>query len=218
MKKWLKSPIKFIVTLIIYILGLACLVFLVFQDYLKLSGYLLSILLIILPFYLYARLPKLRSNVSFELINYIQLIIAIACFNNLLGSLDFYKNLSTWWYDVLIHFINPLLIFSITPIFVIAFQKYFFPKQHLLITLIGNLLLIIFCSFLWEFYEALIDKIFKGATMLGQHGEVYKDTLTDLAADLSGGLVASWLVYKSLYKYLLNNTVRYFQNGSQGNS
>ena len=208
MTNWLQHPSKYFVTLVIYIILFACLVLFAFGDYLTLAGYVLTILLIIFPQYLYSRSPRVRKNISQNLIDVLQLVIAFASFTNLLGSLYLYKLSPDCQYDLLIHFLNPILIFSMTPIWVIIFQQHFFRHINLAFTLIGNFILVIFGSFLWEFYESLIDSLFTAATMFGQIGEVYLDTLSDLLADFAGGLVASLLVWKYFYRYLLNNTVK----------
>ncbi|MBU1131139.1 hypothetical protein KJ840_03335 [Patescibacteria group bacterium] len=205
MEKFIKSSGKYFVNLVIYILIGAGLIFLVFGDYLRLSGFAVSILLILLPHYWYSRSPKFQRKVDKIFIDLAQVIIAFACFANFFGSVDFYSNPKFWWYDSALHFINPSFIFLITALFVVLFQLHFFQKSYLSITLIVNFVLIIFCSFLWEFYEYIIDAIFTGASMFGQNGEIYTDTLTDLSADLAGGLAATWLIYKYFYGYILRN-------------
>ena len=45
--------------------------------------------------------------------------------------------------------------------------------------------------------------------MFGQHGEIYFDTLSDLAADLAAAVLAAWLIYTRFYGYILDNTVNY---------
>jgi len=204
MSQWLNHPSRYFVTLVLYILAIAALVFFVFGDYLKLAGYLVSFLFIILPNYLYVKLPRLQAAVKEEFINLAQIIIAFSVFNNLLGSLDFYKNPATWWFDTIIHFTNSLLIFMISPLLLILFQRHFFKKISLPFALAGNFIIIIFISFFWEFYESIIDAVFHHAQMFGQSGEVYFDTLTDLAADFLGGLVASALIYQWFYGYILS--------------
>ena len=211
MKNFIVNPKKYFINVILYILLATCLFFLITQQYLKLSGYTFSILLIIFPYYLYARSPKVRSALSKNFIETIQLVTAIVCFFNLLGSLNFYTNPDIWWYDTVIHFISPVIIFSITPFLAILFQKHFFGKVYLSITLIGNFLLVILGSFFWEFFESSVDTIFTSASMFGQFGEIYYDTVTDLAADFTGGLMATWLIYRYFYGYILDNTIRHSQ-------
>lgn len=185
-------------------LGLACLVFLLFGDYLKLSGFLISLLLIILPRYLYENSKKFQAVFEIGLIFRTQLLIALAVYFNLLGSLAFYHfNPTTWWYDSFAHFINPVIIFSLTAILAILWQKKFFKRSSLPLTIGLNFLLIIILAFAWEFYESIIDSLFDSAYMFGQDGEVFFDTLTDLGADLAGGIGASILLYNNLYKYFL---------------
>jgi len=207
MSKWFQQPSKYFVTLVIYILLLSSFVFFVFGDYLKMSGYVITVLVIMFPQYLYSKSPKVRKNITQHFIEIIQIITAFCAFTNLLGSLFLYHLSSTCQYDLLIHFLNPVLIFSVTPVFVLIFQKHFFNKTNLVFILIGNYVLVFFCSFFWEFYESIIDSLFTGANMFGQIGEVYYDTLSDLIADFAGGLVASLLIYRYFYPYLLRNTV-----------
>jgi len=64
MTNWLQHPSKYFVTSVIYIILFACLVFFAFGDYLTLAGYVLTILLIIFPQYLYSRSPRVRKNIS----------------------------------------------------------------------------------------------------------------------------------------------------------
>lgn len=204
-EKFLEKPGRYFVNLVIYILIVSSIVFLLFGDYLRLSGFAISILLIIVPHYWYNRSPKFQKTVNKSFIDLIQVVIAFASFTNFLGSVDFYTNPKFWWYDSILHFINPILIFLITALFVVLFQLHFFKRTYLGITLIGNFVLIILGSFFWEFYEYMIDAIFTGASMFGQNGEIYKDTTTDLFADLAGGLVATWLIFKYFYGYILRN-------------
>ena len=204
MSKWLQHPSKYFVTSVLYILAVAILVFFAFGDYLRMAGYLLSFLFIVLPSYLYTKLEKFQAAVQEEFLNLSQIFIAFCVFANLLGSLDFYKNPDTWWYDTVAHLINSSLIFIISPLLVMLFQRHFFKRISLSFTLVGNFIIIIFGSFFWEFYESLVDSIFTHATMFGQLGEYYFDTLTDLAADLVGGLLASLLIYQWFYGYILS--------------
>lgn len=203
MKHWYLQPTRYLVDLIIYVLVFSCLIFLLWQDYLKLSGYILSILLIILPYYIYSRSSILKTAFNQSIVEKVQVVVALINFNSLLGSLAFYKLI--WWYDLAIHFFNSALIFSFTFLLVVFFQKYYFNRVNLPFVLVGNFVIIIFLSFFWEFYESIIDVIFTSATMFGQFGEVYFDTLSDLGADLAGGLVASWLIFKYFYGYIINN-------------
>ena len=62
--------------------------------------------------------------------------------------------------------------------------------------------------FLWEFFELSVDSIFVFADMSGQSGELFWDTLTDLGADITGGLVASFLIYCFFYGYILKKLKR----------
>jgi len=206
MNKWLQQPSRYFVDLVLYIIIIGCLVFFSSGDYLKLSGYAISFGIIIYPFYLYSKSLKLQKIIKKSYVEIIQIIIAFCCYTNLLGSLAFYKILpGWWWYDTIIHFINPILIFSITPVFVILYQSYFFHKSKLYFILVGNFVLIIFGSFFWEFYETLIDSIFTSSNMLGQNGEIYFDTFTDLIADFAGGIIASLLIYYRFYGNIIRN-------------
>ncbi len=215
MKTSLRGRHHFVVSLILWLLGISCLMFFGFGDYLKFAGYAFSMVLIMLPFYIYSRSPRIRKNVSLEYINLIQLVAAIVSFLNLLGSLAGYYDPTYSGYDKFTHFINPALIFSITPILPIFFQKHFFGRVNLWFVLLANFVLIIFGSFIWEFYEYAIDSIFEGADMLGKFGEVYYDTLYDLLADFAGGLTASLLIYRYFYGYILKNTLEYRHNESK---
>jgi len=190
-------------------LGIGCFVFFIFKDYLPFAGYAISMVLIMLPYYIYSRSGKLRKKISPEYINLIQLIIALVSFLNILGSLAGYYDPTYYSYDKFIHFINPVLIFFVTPVFAVFFQKHFFGKVNLGFVLLANFILLILGSFFWEFYEAGIDSIFEGSTMLGKFGEIYYDTLYDLVADFAGGLVASLLIYGYFYDYILDNTIRF---------
>lgn len=197
---------KKLVNLLIACLAVACLVFLLFGDYLKLSGYLVSIICVIMPGYLRANWQRFNNVFSAPLVARVQLILASASFLNVLGSLDFYHvNQMTLWYDSIVHFINPLLFFSLTPILPILWQKVLFKKNNLILTVALNFCLAIFFSFTWEFYESLVDAVFTSATMFGQGGEFLYDTLTDLSADFFGLIGATFLLYNNLYGYLLKN-------------
>ena len=194
---------RYLVNLIIGLLVLGCLIFLLWQDYLKLAGYILSILLIILPYYIYSRSSILKTAFNQSMVEKIQMVVALVNLNSLLGSLAFYKFI--WWYDLAIHFISSVLIFSFTFLLAVWFQRYYFNRVSLPFVLAGNFIIIIFLSFFWEFYESIIDVIFTDASMFGQSGEVYFDTLSDLGADLAGGLFATWLIFSYFYGYIINN-------------
>ncbi len=194
------------VNLLIICLAVACVIFLLFEDYLKLSGYLVSIIFIIMPGYLRANWLRFRIIFSADLVTRIQLILAVCSFLNLLGSFDFYHvNQATLWYDSVVHFLNPLLLFCLTPILPILWQRFLFKRTSLVLTIVLNFCLAVFLSFTWEFYESIIDSIFASAIMFGQDGEVLYDTLTDLSADGFGFIGASFLLYNNLYAYLLKN-------------
>lgn len=209
MIEFIEQQSRHFANLVIGILIAAALVFLLFGDYLRLSGFLLTIVLIITPNYLAANWLIFKKNLSPRFISLTQFVAAGASYLNFLGSVNFYRNPDTWWYDLVLHFINPLMIFIVTSAVVIIYQDKFFHRNSLWYTLGVNFVIIVFLSFLWEFYEFLIDLIFSHASMFGQRGEVYFDTITDLAADLSGALVASWLIYTRFYGYILDNTVNY---------
>lgn len=210
MKHWYLYPTRYLVNLIIGVNIFSCLIFLAWQDYLKLAGYILSILLIILPYYIYSRSPAVRAACQQSFVEKIQVVVALVNFDSLLGSLAFYQ--LVWWYDLAIHFVNSALIFSFTFLLAAYFQNYYFKRVSLPFVLAGNFVVIIFLSFFWEFYESIVDVIFTSATMFGQFGEVYFDTLSDLGADLAGGLVASWLIYSHFYGYIINNLKLKAQN------
>ncbi|MDP2586994.1 MAG: hypothetical protein Q8P32_04475 [Candidatus Komeilibacteria bacterium] len=209
MIEFIEQQSRHFANLVIGILIAAALIFLLFGDYLRLSGFLLTIVLIILPNYLAANWLIFKNNFSPRFIALTQFVAACAGYLNFLGSLDFYRNPATWWYDLVLHFVNPLMIFIITAGFVVIYQDRFFHKTSLFYTVGVNFVLAVFLSFSWEFYEFLIDLIFSHSTMFGQHGEVYFDTLTDLAADLAAAVLATWLIYTRFYGYILNNTVNY---------
>src|SRR3989338_1302636 len=96
---------------IILILAFACLIFFIFGDYLKLAGFAISIIFIMLPGFLHDSWNKFKNTFSKELADKSQLIVALACYLNLLGSADFYYlNDYAKWYDTLVHFVNPAML------------------------------------------------------------------------------------------------------------
>ena len=203
--RYLPKTSNYFVNVIINILIIACLIMFYFNDFLRLSGFAVSLFFIVLPDYWYSQSKKVKSFVDIKLINAIQLIIAFSCLGNLLGALNFYHNLETLWYDAFLHFIVPIFYFSITALFVISYQNFFFKKINKVFTIFGNFVLVILLSFSWEFFEKSIDDIFEGASMFGQNGEIYYDTLSDLIFDLSGGIVASILIYFFTFNYIIKN-------------
>ncbi|PIT90716.1 MAG: hypothetical protein COU22_00605 [Candidatus Komeilibacteria bacterium CG10_big_fil_rev_8_21_14_0_10_41_13] len=192
-----------IISIVLYVLAFSLLIFLFFGDYLKVGGYAFSIALIMLPFYIYSYSKRLKNFISLEYIQLIQMVIAIASFFNLLGSLAGYYNPTYQGYDKFVHFINPLMIFCVSPIFVAGFQNFFFSKISRWFVIVANFVFIIFGSFVWEFYEYFIDSLFENSHMLGNYGEVYFDTLYDLLYDFAGGLLASIFIYFYFYNYLI---------------
>ncbi len=202
MNKLINKPLLVLTDVILILIGFSSLVIFLTGDYLKLAGNFIFLFLIILPQYFYSHSKK--HILSSNLIDLFTVVISFGCFTNLIGTLGFYQYTTTWWYDLIIHFINPIFIFTLTSLFVILYQHYFFNKVNIVFTLIGNFLLIIFGSFLWEFFEYLLDIIF-GTMMFGQNGEIYLDTISDLVADIAGGLVATIIIYTYFFKYALNN-------------
>ena len=197
---------KKIINIIIWIITTACVIFFVFGDYLKLAGYAISIILIMLPSYLFDNWRGFKKKFTLEFTERFQLVIAIACYFNLLGSTDFYfLNSRTNWYDTVVHFINPLMLFIFTAAIPILIQKIIFKKTWLWVTIICNLILIVFFSFTWEFYESFIDTIFKHSYMFGDNSGIFWDTIEDLAADFAGGIFACWLIYSRFYGYIVKN-------------
>jgi len=218
MKQWSEQLGRYFVNAVIYIFVFTCLVFFVFGDYLRLSGYAVSILIVLAPYYIYSRSPKLQRIINKSFIDLLQIFLALVFFTSLLGSLAFYTMPETWWYDTAIHFFNSAVIYCITSVVLILFQDYFFQKSFLIATLAINFLLVIFVSFLWEFYESTVDSLFVQAGMFGQNGEIYLDTLTDLAADLAGGLLATWLIYRYFYAFILKYINHSTKNDHQRHS
>lgn len=179
------------------------------MNYLKLSGYILALLMIIAPTYIYDQIKSLSVRVSKEAVKNFQFIIALAWFFNLLGSLDFYyNNNNSLWYDSFVHFVNPLMIFSMTPIFMVAWQKMLFNRSKIAYTILGNIFIVVFFSFGWEFYELIIDKIFPIAHMFGQNGETMIDTITDLLMDFIGGVCAI-IFYVFYFRYYLDRQLKH---------
>lgn len=192
--------------IVIWILSISTVVFFVMGDYLKVAGFAVSLVLVMLPEYLFENWTRFARRFNKNFITRSQMMIAVACYLNLLGSADFYLyNGYTRWYDTVVHFINPVMLFSLSAAAPILLQKIFFKNARLWLTLLLNFFLIILFSFFWEFYEAMIDALFTGSGMLGQRGELLWDTITDLSADFIGGLFGLWLLYTRFYGYILKN-------------
>lgn len=189
---------------IIGILAFGCLIFFISSDYLKLAGFAVSLIFIMLPGFLHDNWARFKRTFSKELISRSQMIIAIGCYLNFLGSANFYYTNHAQWYDTWVHFVNPMMLFVLTAALPILLQKLFFKKSRLWLTIFLNFILILLFSLFWEYYEYLMDQIFD-SIMFGQLGETYLDTITDLIADFIGGLFASWLLYGYFYGYILSN-------------
>jgi len=203
-----KYPIyskKYFINFFIWLTALTCLFFLIFGDYLKTAGYVFSILLIMLPFYLYARKGIIRKSVSLDFIQLLQLFIGIATILNLLGSLVGYYDVRFSGYDKALHFLNPILIFTGTSVLAFYFQRHFFGKTTKLFVILFNFIFLILGAFGWEFFESFVDSIFESSRMFGKFGEVYWDTLYDLLFDFAGGFIASMLIYRYFYDYMIDN-------------
>ncbi|MFA6304741.1 MAG: hypothetical protein WC669_03285 [Patescibacteria group bacterium] len=196
---------KKLIGLIIWIIAISCVVFFGIGDYLKLAGYAITIIFIILPDYLFDNWLRFQKTFSPEFLIRVQFVLALAGFLNLLGSLGFYTNPHTAYYDTFVHFINPVMIFTLTAVIPILLQKIIFKKTNLFITLFINALIIIFLSVAWEFYESFIDLIFKHSKMFGDNKSFLWDTGEDLIADIIGGAFACWLIYARFYGYIVRN-------------
>jgi hypothetical protein len=157
---------------------------------------LLCTLILFAPRLIYAK-TFLKEQLSTRGLVFLEsawwLILAL----NALGSLSFYT--TTQYYDMVLHFVDPLIGACVLAVVVTAWEKHDgdYSQSHVLyISLAATFMLI----FLWEAYEYYGDVWF-GTKMFGQDGEQY-DTLYDIIAGIAALVVATPLIKRYTHFFL----------------
>ncbi len=122
-----------------------------------------------------------KDRVAFQDAASMQLIWIFALASNGFGAIGLYY---IWfYYDLVIHFINPLLATE----FLFFLFHYWWKQEPDFWQMIRFIFIAIGLVLLWEWYEAILDFLL-GTSMVGQAGEA-NDTLTDIMAGILGVLV-----------------------------
>ncbi len=122
-----------------------------------------------------------KDRVAFQDAASMQLIWIFMLVSNGLGAVGLYY---IWfYYDLLIHFINPLLGTE----FLFFLFHYWWKTDPNFWQMIRFIFVAIAAVFLWEWYEVILDALL-GTSMVGQPGES-NDTLMDIMAGIVGVLL-----------------------------
>lgn len=110
------------------------------------------------------------------------LLVAIGAIN-FLGDL-FYFHWIYWWYDVVLHFISGICV---AMAFLVVGMNYFGfsidKKKKIILLSFGAVLLV---GLLWEVFELKV-----GFTYLSDGMYYWRDTISDIFADVSGGFIGT---------------------------
>jgi hypothetical protein len=121
-----------------------------------------------------------HDRVAFQDAASMQLIWIFMLASNGLGAIGLYY---IWfYYDLVIHFVNPLLGTE----FLFFLFHYWWKEQPSFWQMIRFIFVAIAAVILWEWYEVILDALL-GTSMVGQPGES-NDTLTDIMAGILGVL------------------------------
>ncbi|HBM79225.1 MAG TPA: hypothetical protein DD426_00060, partial [Clostridiaceae bacterium] len=168
--------------------------------------------------FLLTYMPELFSQIThISLPSSFKLIVVLFIFAaNYLGELHSYYN-KIWWWDIFLHTSSG--IFTAFAGFLIVYIKENEQPQssglNFLLIALFALSFAVLSGTLWEIYEFLMDKLF-GLNM--QRGSL-TDTMTDLIADTSGGLLTSVNSYvymkyctKDLFKKMTDDFLKLNRN------
>ena len=103
-------------------------------------------------------------------------------------ALNFYLYWSYWWFDILVHFLGGFWI-GLSALWLIFFSGFTDKESagftaYFLIAIVASIIV----GLGWEVFET-VAKIAADPTVY------WKDTLTDLALDIIGGMLAALYVY-----------------------
>lgn len=103
----------------------------------------------------------------------------------------FYFHWSYWWYDVILHFLGG---FCVAMAFLSFYYVYFLlPSDNKFKTIRNTFLAVLVVGLIWEFYELV-----HGDTSLSDGIFYFRDTMSDLIADISGGFFGTLYSLKIL--------------------
>lgn len=100
----------------------------------------------------------------------------------------FYLHWTIWWYDVFLHFLAGICVGLVFVMLNIYNNKSSYSHKNLVL----GILSVLFVGVVWEIFELKI-----GQTFLADGVHYYRDTFSDIMADLSGGFVSMVYVSKS---------------------
>lgn len=122
-----------------------------------------------------------RVSVSLAILLFTIFVLHIA-------ALYFFWYWSIWWYDLLIHFLGGIFIGGLA---LTLFKRSTAENGDFLSILFVTVSVVAFFGIVWELFELSVDSII---AFNDQNDRL--DTITDLAVDITGGLIAPFFFWK----------------------
>lgn len=116
-----------------------------------------------------------------------------------IGILNFIGNKiflywTTWWYDMILHFLAGVVIGMTVILFLQTFSKAFESDKKNVI--VASVLFALFIGLLWEYFELYFE-----ITSFNDGMQYVTDTTSDIILDTLGGYLGTLYSFKILKKY-----------------
>ena len=190
---------KKINSILIFIISLISVCFFV-KDlniglYNKLVPDISMILVLFLP-KIFCKIFKFKISDALELLYIIFMILALF----LGGVINLYN--TTWWYDIVMHFISGLVTAVIGLLVLNWFKMY--KKSNKLFNALYIIMFVLFIASLWEFLEYGID-VFLNQNMQHVIETGVSDTMQDMLVAFLGSVIISFIdLYSDKIEKLVN--------------
>ena len=190
---------KKINSILIFIISLISVCFFV-KDlnmglYNKLVPDISMILVLFLP-RIFCKIFKFKISDALELLYIIFMILALF----IGGVINLYN--TTWWYDIVMHFISGLVTAVIGLLVLNWFKMY--KKSNKLFNALYIIMFVLFIASLWEFLEYGID-VFLNQNMQHVIETGVSDTMQDMLVAFLGSVIISFIdLYSDKIEKLLN--------------
>ena len=184
---------------LIFIFSLISVCFFVKDINIGANDRLLSDISIILVFFL----PRIFSKIfKFKISDNLELTyIIFMIFAHFIGSIVNLYN-TTWWYDIVMHFISGLVTAVIGLLVLNWFKMY--KKSNKLFNALYIIMFVLFIASLWEFLEYGID-VFLNQNMQHVIETGVSDTMQDMLVAFLGSVIISFIdLYSDKIEKLLN--------------
>ncbi len=106
-----------------------------------------------------------------------------------IAALYFFWYWSIWWYDILVHILGGVWIGGMALFFIS--RTHMKTPHSLFVRFVFPFLIVAVFGTLWEAFEWNVDQI-----ILFRFQNDIVDTLSDIGADIGGGLIASFLWFR----------------------